>query len=87
MSAFGGFFTRFKVNTDSQVFGGAGNAQMGAGIEKAVAGFAGRNINVHLGVNSTGRVGLGIQGSAGRQGFQSFLEKREYPTILRILGL
>jgi hypothetical protein len=66
MSAFGGFFTRFKVNTDSSTLGGAGNAKMGAGIKKAVAGFAWRDIDIHLGVNSTGRVGPGIQRGSGR---------------------
>lgn len=66
MNAFRGLFARFKVDADGTVFGGAGNAQMGAGIKKLVPGFAGGDINIHFRLGAVGRVGFGIQRGAGR---------------------
>jgi hypothetical protein len=60
MLAFGGLFSRFHVNANSSVFGGAGDAEVGSGIEKLLTGLPGGNIDVHLGLVAAGR-GIGLR--------------------------
>jgi len=64
MGAFRGLFTRFKVNADHPVLGGAGHAKMGPRIEKGLSRFAGGDVDVHF-LSGAG-IGPRIQRCAGR---------------------